>query len=566
MAAKKTDIEANTNLLGFLQAAFNDALKRATDPSDTTEIDYAGTRITLPAEPERMKLRKAIEVLLDKAAAEEQEYKILERIPGLPLDAAHAFVAVLKRRYGWAAATTKQTMFGPEPPQMKQVRIGHQPEDIIEVPIGQFKLHDISTKIETGFAPPSNDRKSQFMDFYIKATVDHKDRAVIMNLITETREYLQTNSIYRGKALRLTVDGGGDLDSLIEPIFVDLSKIDTYSLVLNDDVQGLLDVALTTPIRKTDSCRKHRIPLKRGILLHGPYGTGKTLCAAVTARHAVESRHGWTYVMVDDVNALAATLEFARQFQPCVVFAEDIDRIVDKDRSDEANDIINTIDGVLNKGDEVITVLTTNHIDKLPAVMLRPGRLDAIVPINLPDAKAAERLVRYYAGDLLPANANLGDLGAVLADSKFIPAAIREVVERAKLSMLMYDRKGLAQADLLNSANGLRAHAELLQEKPADASPAEAFGLAFKTLLHAQAAAKLNGSTELRSVAKDAYSARTNAEAAVDFSRDNSEKLNQIKELIARLANIGPSQPKLQAILEEVQATKKLAEDIRRAV
>ena len=281
-----------------------------------------------------------------------------------------------------------------------------------------------------------------------------------MDLIAATRKRLKEHSIYKGKTMRLSVTNG-NLDALIEPEFIDLTTIDENSLVLNNDVQTLVDVNIMTPIRRTSNCRKHGIPLKRGTLLYGPYGTGKSLTAAVTGK--VAQQNGWTYVTVDDAEALAETLEFARQFQPCVVFAEDIDRVVGHDRSDGANEIINTIDSVLNKRDEVITVLTTNHIDKLPPVMLRPGRLDAVIPIDKPDADAAERLVRYYSGSLLGAGDQLPGLGDLLEG--FIPATIREVIERSKLTMLMHGRDKLTGDDLKASAIGLKAHADLLVEK-----------------------------------------------------------------------------------------------------
>ena len=479
MAAKQPPKSA-INLVDFLQDAVTKAIKDARDPREVTDVGWEGTKITLPADPEKMPYRKAIEVLLEKEAAATQEYELFERIPGMPLDAAHAFTRVLEQRYGWINAQTKKTFFGPQPPRMQIVKTGHKPEDYVEVPIGQFKLNDISTNIETGFTRPSDERKAQFMDFYVSGTVNFEDRKVVMDLISATKRYMAEHSIYQGKPMRLTVDSSGDLNALIQPEFIDLDSVDSNGLVLNSDVQGLVDVALMTPIRKTELCLKHKIPLKRGILLYGPYGTGKTLTALVTAKEA--QNHGWTFVMLDNVKSLAGALEFARQFQPCVVFGEDIDRAVDKNGSDRANDIINTIDSALIKSDKVITVLTTNHIDRIPPIMLRNGRLDALIPINLPDQEAAIKLVRYYAGPLLASNDPLSGLGEKLVG--FIPATIREVVERSKLSMLMNDRKQLTVDDLSTSAFALQEHAKLLVDEPAKPSKAEQAGLALKALLN----------------------------------------------------------------------------------
>jgi transitional endoplasmic reticulum ATPase len=476
--------ENKLDIIEFMQKAVSDSIEQARNPKKETDVLWEGTHVKLPAEPKPMSLRSGIQVLLDREAQDNQQFDLFETVPGMPLDAAVAFVHVLKKRYGWAAAKTKKTWFGDVQPDMKMVKTGPNSEDYVEVPVGLFKLHDISTEIETGFTRPQNRRKSQFMDFYIRGTVTYADRKVIMELISATRKHLEKNSIYRGKTMRLSVDESGSLDALIEPEFIDLTTIDENSLVLNENIQGLVDVNIKTPIAKTENCRKHNIPLKRGILLYGPYGTGKSLTAAVVGKLAYQN--GWTYVTVDRAEALAETLEFARQFQPCVVFAEDIDRVIDHKRSDDANEIINTIDSVLNKRDEVITVLTTNHIEKLPPVMLRNGRLDALIPIDKPDAVASIKLVRYYAGDLIRPDDPLTGLGDMLAG--FIPATIREVVERSKLAMLMNDRKHLTTDDLKASATGLKAHADLLVDKRKEINDAELLAATLKRVINPQAA------------------------------------------------------------------------------
>lgn len=541
------------NLVAMLEAVVNQAIAKAVDPREDTQItwDKDSTMIKLPGIPDNMAIDTAIQILIDRKAADEQEYDVDERIPGMPLDAAHAFVQMLKARYGWVAATTKQTMWGPEPPEMKIVKTGPNPDDFVEVPVGQFKLHDIRTNIETGFARPSNDRKSQFMDFYIRATVDYKDRKVIMDLVRATKEYMRDHSIYRNKAMQLSVTGG-QLDSLIQPTFMELHKIDSHTLTLNADVQKLVDTTLMTPIRKTKECRKHKIPLKRGILLYGPFGTGKTLTALVTAKEAIQ--HGWTYVMVDDVKALAATLEFARQFQPCVVFAEDIDRVVDKKRSDAANDIVNTIDGAVGKHDEVITVLTTNHIEKLPPVMLRPGRLDAIVPINLPDKTAAERLVRIYCGDLLAADSDLTKVGEDLADGKFIPAAIRESAERAKLSMLSDGRKKLTADDLQTAVFGLRVHADLLQETAPPPTPAERLATSLREVL---AGAGAGATVDVSSVADGVDSVDGKVVDIRGYSVENHARVGKMLQLMETFAVKGTQPLEVKQILEGLTAVRQ---------
>ncbi len=176
---------------------------------------------------------------------------------------------------------------------------------------------------------------------------------------------------------------------------------------------------------------KARIPLKRGILLEGPYGCGKTMSANVTSKICIEN--GWTFILLDDVGALKDALLFAQRYAPAVVFSEDIDRVIEQ-RDDRGNDLLNTIDGILAKDSQVITVLTTNFVEKLDKAMLRPGRLDAVISLRAPDADSVQRLVNIYARGLLADGENLIAVGEALAGN--IPATIREVVERSKLAMM----------------------------------------------------------------------------------------------------------------------------------
>ena len=450
-----------------------------------TEVGYheeTNRKIILPGNPEQMSLENASARLMALAAFNSQMFAVHEQIDGMPLDAAYAFVQVLRERYGWAEtkSATKHGMFGPfkTKPDMHRVRTGPKPEDYIEVPVGDFQLPDINATITAGFECSSKNRNMSA--YYLETEVKHSDRKLVMDLISATQRYLEQNSIYRGKAMRLRVGDDGSIDSLFEPEFSDYSKIDRKALVHPRDTERLLETGLFTPIRRVDQCRKHKVPLKRTVLLSGPYGTGKTLTAGVTAQLGLE--YGWTFISVDNAKGLVHALEFAKRYQPAIIFAEDIDRVTEG-RDEKANDLLNIIDGILGKGSvEVITVLTTNHIEKIHQAMLRPGRIDLIVPIGLPDAEAGQRLIRNYAGDLLNKAVNLDAVSEMV--SGFIPAMIREVVESAKLAMITDGRKFLSADDLETSALGKKVHAELLSPKESSLSDEENFGRAARRLLN----------------------------------------------------------------------------------
>ena len=176
-----------------------------------------------------------------------------------------------------------------------------------------------------------------------------------------------------------------------------------------------------------------------------------------------QTQRGWTFIYLKDVTRLAQAYAFAEHYQPAVIFAEDIDQILkDERRSSEINDVLNALDGIDSRGMEVVTVLTTNHLEKITKAMLRPGRLDTVVSVKPPDAAAAIRLVRLYAGERLEDNTDLSKAGELLAGE--IPALIREVVERSKLAALRRDGDlKLVGEDIEVTARSMKAHMTLLK-------------------------------------------------------------------------------------------------------
>ena len=541
-----------SNIALFLGQALQDAADQAKEGARNEHfkelgVEWKGTKITLPDDPKKMAVRDAIKALIDLEAVEAQTYTVQEFLPGMPHDAAHAFVRVLERRYGWVNPQTKMTAFGPQPPQMVMVRTGFLPQEYVEVPIGKFKLPDISVDLETGFARNPKNKAGSFLSFYVTADVKHADRKVIMLLINETREYLKQHSIYQGKAMRLPVDRSGQVESDVAPSFIDLSKVDERGLILTKTNYDLLNHTVWTPIRKTAVARKHNIPLKRGALLYGEYGTGKTLSALVTAKIAIEN--GWTFIMLDDPKGLVQALEMAKLYQPAVVFAEDIDRVVVRDRNDSANDVLNTIDGAVQKNSEIITVLTTNHIEKINQGMLRPGRLDALIHVTKPDAESAIRLVRLYAGDLIDKDEPLTALGEHL--SGYIPAIIAEVVNRAKLGMIFREENRIIESDLITVALLMKAHSDLLKEDKPKPSKAEAVGLALADLL-GDGVSHYNGDLD-----DDIERINDKAGDARDYAREAAgivgEKLPRIEKLLQGAAN-GSGLP-TAADIKDIKAT-----------
>lgn len=438
-------------------------------------IEHKGRAITLPADPAAMPLKVAIATLQRKQQDEEQPYNVMERFDAYPHDAAVAFVRAMQKLYGFASFETKvmDTFFGKidVPPTMLSVKVGFRDEDVVQCPLGTMRLPGVEDPVECMI--------HNKLGFIVHGTIKKRDRHVVLELATLTRQILKESSIYRGKPIRLGVDDDGNLDTNNPPTFMDVTDISENDVLFDTDILSQIDTNILVPIRETARCRAHRIPLKRGVLLEGQYGTGKSLTAKLTARMC--ELNGWTFVLLDKVQGLRTALEFANRYAPAVVFAEDIDRVAEI-RDEKANDLVNTIDGVVSKRAEIMTVLTTNFVEKLNPVILRPGRLDAVITLRAPNAETVAKLLRYYAAGLLPEATPLARVGKELEGQ--IPASIRECVERAKLGMIGRNAEMLAEVDLLTAAQTMKNHLSLLNRKVKEETPAEALARSLHKVVH----------------------------------------------------------------------------------
>lgn len=426
-----------------------------------------GNRIIVPA---TMSLEDAGKAIALKIQEENTEVGVHEEIDAFPLDGAYALMQVLEAKYGFVTAVGTPGMFGKTPPTLVNLEIGWKQNT--QVVWGSFTIPGVTGRFQSG-----SSAKGNRLIFLLKGIILKKHEKEVQEIAELTRKHVQTHSVYKGKAIRLTTDDDGNIDGGNPPSFIDVDSVDETALILPDMVKRQVATSVFAPIEHTATCRKNKIPLKRGVLLAGPYGTGKTLCAYVTAKKCVEN--GWTFVYLDRVTGLDQALAFTRLYSPAVLFAEDLDRTASgEERTVEIDDVLNTIDGIESKNTEVMAILTTNHVEKINRAMLRPGRLDSVITFQAPDKTAAEKLLRLYARGVIGADQDISKAAELLAGK--IPAVIREVVERAKLfaiSRTNGKKADLNATDLEEAALEMETHLALMNPKPfVDDSPAAKIG------------------------------------------------------------------------------------------
>jgi len=436
---------------------------------DVASIVRHGEQLTLP---EGMTLEGAIDLLQRRQEYEEEDTVVSEKFDVLPYDGANALNEVLRQKYGWAQAIPTPGFFGDRPPTM--IRVEVDANVFKEVPWGRFSLPNLA---RGGYIETSTQQNNGRFSFALVARIKRKDETDIRSLFKAVRTFLKTGSIYMGKAIKIRFrDEEGTILPVPDPSFIDTALIDPKGLIYAHDVMEAVETNLFTPITRVKDCIKNSIPVKRGILLGGTYGTGKTLAATVAARLAVDA--GVTYVYIPRADEFSLAVEFAKQYQSpaCVVFCEDIDRVTSGERDVEMDEILNILDGIDTKSSNIITVLTTNDLMSINAAMLRPGRLDAVIDVTPPDAAAVEKLIRLYGTTSIEPDTDLTKVGILLAGT--IPAVIAEVVKRAKLSQLRLQPAGqkvtsISEQAFIEAATTMRAQVELIKKRsePQDDTP-----------------------------------------------------------------------------------------------
>ena len=414
-------------------------------------IRHTGPGIQLPAD---LGYTDAAFVLLRKAVDEEQITNFEATIDASPYDGAYAFWQALDAKFGISTQKTVQTFFGPERRRI-QIVINANGETVT-VPWGEFEVPGVEGTFKTSYAIEDGR-----VLFQVTADIKGKYRGVFEELVALTREFIVKASIYRGKALHARfTKANGQLEEVPDIKFFDVSNAEAP--IFNADLTDDLENDVLAYIRYPEKMKARTGTLKRGILLAGPYGTGKTLTAGYIAR--VATQHGFTFIYCTKAADIPLAYDFARLYQPAVIFAEDVDSVAGHDRDADVNRLLNKLDGVDSKGRDVIVVFTTNHIENINAAMLRPGRIDAILPIDPPDAETAIRIAQRYADGRLAPDANFSGAGQKLEG--MIPAVIQEAVMRAEIRAL--GRTGgqsdiISPDDLVRAAEAVRREREIVK-------------------------------------------------------------------------------------------------------
>ena len=284
--------------------------------------------------------------------------------------------------------------------------------------------------------------------------------------------------------------------------FADVAGEDEAKAALQEIVDFLHD-----PGKYTEIGAK----LPKGALLVGPPGTGKTLLAKAVAGEAkvpffsisgsefVEMFVGMGAARVRDL------FKQATEKAPCIVFIDEIDAIGKKrdgsliggndEREQTLNQLLSEMDG-FDSSKAVVILGATNRPESLDQALLRPGRFDRRIPVELPDLAGREAILKVHAKEV-KADPNINFRDIALATSGTSGAELANIINEGALLAVKEGRKMVTQHDLEEAIETVIAG---YQKKNAVISPEEKKIVSYHEIGHALVAARQTSSAPVHKI------------------------------------------------------------------
>lgn len=419
-----TRIERPESLAPIVDQAHT--LVRSVEQADA-RISHNGNAGTGYVIPKTHSLTRAASDLARAAEAEQETTRIVHRVTNKHFyPACFALARVLETKYGVNFASPQQSMFGKVDPVDITFPIDHQ--TMTTVTLGQFKLHDMTIQTE---------RAGEQLVIHIRCTNLDKPTAI------ELCNYVDTaDDVWKGKCLDFPTDG-----DRCPTITMPTNTVD--SIALNPSEEAALQLFLNQIEHHEELDRDHGIRFKRGVLMYGQWGTGKTLAATVAMAACI--RNGITVLYERDWSKLEETLTLARHMAPAMVFCEDIERI-------RSRSLINILDDATLKTAAVSLVVTTNEPEKLDPALTRTGRLDIAIGFKLPEPDTRAKILAINGAP------HFNDEIAAATDG-MTGSDLAEIAKRA-ITNAVCARKPMDDAIVLGSAHTMHRPPQYVAPKP----------------------------------------------------------------------------------------------------
>ncbi len=280
--------------------------------------------------------------------------------------------------------------------------------------------------------------------------------------------------------------------------------------------------------------------LPKGALLVGPPGTGKTLLAKAVAGEAKVpffSISGSEFVEMFVGMGAARVRDLFKQAgekAPCIVFIDEIDAIGKRrdqgglggndEREQTLNQLLTEMDG-FDAGKGVVILAATNRPEILDKALLRPGRFDRRIPVELPDLAGREAILRVHAREV-KTEPNIDYTQIARSTSGCSGAELANIINEAAIAAVKAGRKMVAQRDMEEAIETVIAG---YQRKNAVVSPRDKLTVSYHEIGHALVAAKLENAAPVQKIT---IIPRTSGALGYTMQVDEEERLLMTREQI----------------------------------
>lgn len=312
----------------------------------------------------------------------------------------------------------------------------------------------------------------------------------------------------------MTFGTGGGLGSFGKAnaqVYVEPQSGKRFSDVAGQDEAKEALLEMVDFLKNPKKYEKIGAQMPKGALLVGPPGTGKTLLAKAVAGEAgvpFFSISGSEFVEMFVGRGAARVRDLfkqAREKAPCIVFIDEIDTIGKKrdgggfsgndEREQTLNQLLAEMDG-FDGSKGVVILAATNRPESLDAALLRPGRFDRRIPVELPDLKGREAILRVHAKDVkIGSNINFNAVARATAGAS--GAELANIVNEAALLAVKDDRSVVSQTDFDEAVETVIAG---YQRKGAVISTREKLIVSYHEIGHALVAAKLKNTAPVHKI------------------------------------------------------------------
>lgn len=328
----------------------------------------------------------------------------------------------LIERHGAEVGPCKHT----NPPAWAQTEVGgvtyrHPSELRAAFPAGTVTSVDIVIEL---------DLRPGYGDAGVAAYARREHRPAAVEVLEQLGERAAKLTPYRGHIVRASLAGLGGL--VLEVIDLPTS-LTRETVVVDETVWREIDLGIASVTHQRDTLNAHGLGSRRGVLLAGPPGTGKSAVSAVIARELVGT---FTVIYVEaqaGASLLTAVVEEAERLGgPVLVVLEDVD-LWCRDRAAGSSGLSELLQAMDIQPDAPILALaSTNNATTLDAAAIRTGRFDSIVEVGYPDRNAAAQILGALCAGI-PGEVDTAAVAARLPGNTS-GSDLREIVRRAVLS------------------------------------------------------------------------------------------------------------------------------------